>query len=126
MNFTKLMIAVAAFALVIAVWKMTTRVDRSDSVAVATAFTKAIKGKDTGTASAYSVPEKARAWRERTGEELATVKSGAEQRFFEGIPFSSQFTAPITVAGKTVIMSEDKAFSLELTQVNDKWDVANF
>ena len=44
MNFTKLMIAVAAFALVIAVWKMTTRVDRSDSVAVATAFTKAIKG----------------------------------------------------------------------------------
>src|SRR5690349_5167368 len=98
MNFKKLMIAVVAVVLVIAVWKMMTHVDRSNPVAVATAFTKAIKDKNTSAASGYYLPEKAQAWREQMDEQFSGMKSGAEQRYFERIPSSPQFTAPVTAA----------------------------
>jgi hypothetical protein len=126
MNFKKLMIAVAAIVLVIAVWKMMSRVDRSNPVAVATAFTKAMKGKDTSTASAYYLPEKAQMWREQMDEQFSGMKTGTEQRYLERIPDAPQFTPPVTAAGKTVITTGDKAFSLELTQVAGKWYIANF
>jgi len=128
MNFKKLMVAVVAVVVVIALWKMMTRVDHSNPVAVATAFTKAMKSKDTSAASAYYVPEKAETWRQQMDEQFSTMKSGAEQRYFERIPSSPQFTPPSTAAGKTVVTStsEDKTFSLEMTQVNGKWYVANF
>lgn len=126
MNFKKLMIAIAAAVLLIAVWKMITHVDRSNPVAVATAFTKAIKGGDTSAASAYYVPEKAQTWREQLDEQISGMKSGAAERYFERIPSSPEFTAPITSGGKTTITSGDKTFSLELTQVTGKWYVASF
>src|SRR5206468_9433589 len=99
----------------IAVWKMVTRIDRSNPVAVATAFTKAMKGKDTGKASGYYLPDKADEWRQQTDERLQSMKSGSEQRFFEHIPAAPEFTSPVTAAGKTMIVSGDKAFSLEMT-----------
>jgi hypothetical protein len=124
MNFKKLLIAVAAVVLIIVVWKLATRTDRSNPVAVATAFTKAIKGKDAAAASRYYVPDKADQWRQQTEEHFQGMKSGAEQRFFERIPAAPEFAPPVTAAGKTMIVSGDKSFSLEMTQIDGKWYVA--
>jgi len=124
MNFKKLMIAVAAVVVLIAVWKMATRTDRSNPVAVATAFTKAMKGNNPSKASGYYVPDKAEEWRQQTEEKISGMKSGAEQRFFEHIPAAPEFTAPVSVAGKTMIVSGDKNFSLEMTQIDGKWYIA--
>jgi hypothetical protein len=124
MNFKKLLIAVVAVALVIVVWKLATRIDRSNPVAVATAFTKALRAKDTSAASGYFVPDKAAQWREQADERLGSMKSGAEERFMERIPSAPEFTSPVTSAGKTTIVSGDKGFSLEMTQIDGKWYVA--
>jgi hypothetical protein len=126
MNFKKLMIAVVAVVVIIAVWKFATRVDHSNPVAVATAFTKAMKKNDTSAASKYYLPEQAQAWREQTDEQISGMKSGAEARYFEHIPDAPNFSAPVTAAGKTMIVSADKSFSLEITQINGQWYVAKF
>ena len=126
MNFKKLMIAVVAVVVVIAIWKFATRVDHSNPVAVATAFTKAMKKNDTSTASKYIIPDQAQTWRETTDEQISGMKSGAEARYFELIPDAPNFSAPVTAAGKTMIVSADKAFSLEMSQVNGQWYVTKF
>ena len=124
MNFKKLMIAVAAIVVIIVVWKLATRTDHSNPVAVATAFTKAMKAKDTGAAAKYYVPDKADEWRQQTDERLGGMKSGSEERFFEHIPATPAFSPPVTTAGKTMVVSGDKNFSLEMTQIDGKWYVA--
>jgi hypothetical protein len=124
MNFKKLMIAVAAVAVLIVIWKFATRVDHSSPLAVANAFTSAMKKSDVSTASRYFVPDKAEAWRAQMDERMQGMKSGSQERFLERIPASPAFTGPATVAGKTMIVSGDKSFSLEMTQVDGKWYVA--
>jgi hypothetical protein len=126
MNFKKLMIAVVAVAVIIAVWKFATRVDHSSPVAVATAFTKAMKKNDTSTASKYYVPDQADAWRTTTDEQISSMKSGAEARYFERFPDAPNFGEPVTAAGKTTIVSADKSLTLEITQINGQWYVAKF
>jgi len=123
MNFKKVLIAVVAVVIVIVAWQMLTRVDRGNPVAVATAFTKALKNKDTSSASKYYVPDKADAWRQQTDDKLSGMRSNATEMYFEHIPAAPAFTAPVTAAGKTTIVSGDKSYSLEMTQVDGKWYV---
>jgi len=52
------------------------------------------------------------------------MRSGAKERFFERIPETPEFSAPVTTAGKTMVVSADKQYSLEMTQVDGKWYVA--
>ena len=123
MNFKKVLIAAVAVVAVIALWQVLTRVDRKNPVAVATAFSKALKSKDTGAASKYYLPDKADQWREDTDNRLQGMRSNAMDMYFERIPAKPEFTAPVTVAGKTMIVSADKSYSLEMTQVDGKWYV---
>ena len=123
MNFAKLMIVVVTVVLVISAWKFFTRVDRTDATAVANAFTSALKSKDTSAASSFYVPDKAEAWQQATDERLQGMRSGAKERFFERIPAAPQFNTPVAADGKTTIVSGDKQFWLEMTQVDGKWYV---
>jgi hypothetical protein len=123
-NFKKVLIVVAVLAVVIVVYKFATRVDRSNPVAVATAFTKAMKKSDTSTASSFYVPSKADAWKEATDDKLSTMKGQATEMMLDHIPDSPAFTPPVTVAGKTMIVSADKSFALEMSQIDGKWYVA--
>jgi len=123
-NFKKLMIGVVAVVVLICVWQFFTRVDRSNPVAVATAFTKALKGRDTGRASKFYIPDQAAAWREKTDDSVHTMRSGATERLFERIPDAPAFSEPVTAAGKTIVVSADKSFALEMKQIDGKWYVA--
>ena len=125
MNFKKVLIAVAAVIVVIAVWHMLTRVDRRNPVAVATAFTNAMKHKDTATASTYYAPDKADTWRQQTDDKLSSMRSNASEMYFDRIPSAPQFSQPVTAAGKTTIASDDKSYTLEITQIDGKWYVTN-
>lgn len=126
-NLKKVLIAVAALALVIVGWKFLTRVDRSNPLAVAAAFTKALKAQDTATASGYYVPDRAEAWRTATDDTLRKMRSGTMERFFEGIPSKPVF-ASVTNAGtasdKMTVKSEDSAITLDMSHVSGKWYVA--
>jgi hypothetical protein len=124
MNFKKLLIIVAVVVVLVGSWKYFTRVDRTNAVAVANAFTKAMKSKDTSAASGFYHPGQASQWREQTDEKLSGMRSGAKERFFERIPETPEFSAPVTTAGKTMVVSADKQYSLEMTQVDGKWYVA--
>jgi hypothetical protein len=118
------MVVVVAVVALIAIWKFATRIDRSNPVAVATAFTKALKAQDIGGASKFYVPDQAEAWREKTDGNVQGMRSGSMDRFFERIPAAPDFATPVTVAGKSMVVSADKGFSLEMTQVDGKWYVA--
>jgi hypothetical protein len=120
-NFKKLMLIVIPLVVVIIGYQWMTRVDRSNPVAVATAFTKHLKSGNVNKAAKYFVPAEADAW-----EESATyMKSGARERFQERIPAEPAFSAPVTTAaGVTTISSADKGYALELKQVDGKWYVA--
>ena len=124
MNFKKLMIAVVAVAVIIVIYKFATRVDHSDPIKVATGFTKALKGRNTATASKYYAPDESAAWLEKTDNDLYNMKGGAMDRFYDRIPAAPDFTAPVTAAGKTKVVSADKTFWLEIAQVNGKWYVS--
>ena len=122
MNFKKLLIAVAAFVVVVGAYKFLTRVDRSDPIAVANAFTKALNKSDTDKASGYYVPAEAATWAQSAEDNISGMKSGAKERFFERIPDAPAYAAPVTVAGKTSVT--DGGYTLELTQLDGKWYVS--
>lgn len=126
MNLKKVLIAAVAVIAVIAIYKMLTRVDHGNPIAVATAFTKAMKSKDTSTASKYVVPAKSESWLEATDDKIDRLKTNASEIYFEHLPENPQFSAPVTAAGKTIVVSADKAFTLEMTQIDGKWYVDNF
>ena len=123
MNFKKLLIVVAAVVVLIVVWKFFTRIDRSDPAAVATAFTRALKAQDSGGASSFIVPDQQAAWRQKLDDNTQSMRSGTMERFFERIPAAPTYGAPVTVGGKTMITSADKAFSMEMKQIDGKWYV---
>ena len=121
MNFKKLMLIVVPLAVIIIGYQWMTRVDRTDAVQVATAFTKNLRSVDASKAAKYYVPEQAAAWE----ESVTYMKSGARERFRERIPAEPGFSAPVTTpAGVTTISSSDKAYALEMKQVDGKWYVA--
>jgi hypothetical protein len=124
-NFKKFMLLIAAAVVLLAGYELLTHVNRKDPVAVATAFAKALKHKDTSSASKYYLPDKAAAWREKTDSDVDGMRSGTMERFFERIPDAPAFSSPVTVAGKTVITSADKNYRLEMTQIDGKWYVSN-
>lgn len=121
MNFQKLMLIVVPLAVLIIGYQWLTRIDRTDAAQVATAFTKELKSGNVSKAAKFYVPSEADAW-----EESATyMKSGARERFQERIPAEPGFTAPVTTAnGVTTVSSADKAYALEMKQVDGKWYVA--
>ena len=124
MNFKKFLIGVAAAIVLIALYQFFTRVDRSNPVAVATAFTKAMKGKDFDAASKFMVPDQASAWRSSAEEKVSGMKSGSKASYYENIPEAPAFSAPVTAAGVTTIASADKNYTLEIKQIDGKWYVA--
>lgn len=125
MNFQKLLVIGAIIAVVIGGIMFFTRTDHADPVAVATAFTNAIKSNDMDKASKYYEPDKADAWKIAADERLAGMGSGEHSRFFEAIPADPQFGAPTTSAsGLTTITTADNTYALDLVRVDDKWYVS--
>ena len=121
MNFKKLMLIAVPLLVLFLAYQWMTKVDRTDAVQVATAFTKNLKSGDASKAAKYYVPEQADAWE----ESVTYMKSGARDRFRERIPAEPAFSAPVTTpAGVTTISSADKAYALEMKQVDGKWYVA--
>jgi len=115
------MLIVVPLAVLIVGYQYFTKVDRSDAIKVATAFTKALHSKNLGTAAGYYTPADAQAWREN----IDGMRSGSSDRYFERIPADPAFTAPVTSkAGITTITSGDKNFSLEMKQIDGKWYVS--
>ena len=111
----------SAVAILIAGYKYLTRVDRTNAVQVATAFTKALKSKDVSTAANYFEPAGAEAWTEGFGG----MRSGATERFYERVPSDPQFGAVETsTKGVTTIQSADKSYTLEMKQIDGKWFVS--
>jgi hypothetical protein len=120
-NFKKLLLIVIPLAVLIIGYQWVTQVDRGNAIEVATAFTKNLKAGDNSEAAEYFVPTEAEAWE----ESVTYMKSGARERFRERIPADPAFTAPVTTAaGVTTISSADKAYALEMKQVDGKWYVA--
>lgn len=125
MNFAKLVVFGVIAAVVIGGIMFFTRTDYADPVAVATAYTKAIKSNNMDKASKYYQPDKADAWKTAADTRLAGMKSGEHDRFFEGIPADPQFGAPATnPRGVTTITTADNGFELDLIRVDDKWYVS--
>ena len=121
MNFKKLMLIVVPLAVVIIGYQWMTRVDRTNPVEVATAFTKNLRAGENSKAAKYYVPEQAEEWE----SSVTYMKSGARDRFRERIPADPAFTAPVTTAkGVTTVSSADNAYALEMKQVDGKWYVA--
>src|SRR5688500_18047276 len=115
------MLIVIPLAVLIIGYQWMTRVDRTDAVQVATAFTKNLKSGENSTAAKYYMPSEAEAWE----ESVTYMKSGARERFRERIPGEPGFTPPVTAAaGITTISSADKGYTLEMKQVDGKWYVA--
>jgi hypothetical protein len=81
-NFKKLMLIVIPLAVLIIGYQWLTKVDHSDPVAVATAFTKNLRSGDNSKAAKYYVPAESAAWE----ESVTYMKSGARDRFRERIP----------------------------------------
>ena len=124
MNFKKLLIAVAAVVVIIAVYKFATRIDHSNPVSVATGFTKAMKNRNTSAASKYYTPDQAGTWLESTDNYLYNMKGGAMDRFYDRIPADPGFGAPVTAPdGKTRVVSADKNYWVEVAQIDGKWYV---
>jgi hypothetical protein len=120
-NFKKLLLIVIPVAVLIVGYQWMTRVDRSNPVEVATAFTKHLKAGNNSKAAKYYVPDQAEEWE----QSVTYMKSGARDRFRERIPAEPAFGAPVTTAaGVTTISSADKLYLLEMKQVDGKWYVA--
>jgi hypothetical protein len=129
MNFTKILLIVVPIGLLFGGWLYMHHVDRSDPVAVATAFTKAMKNNDLVTASSYYVPERAEAWRSSTDDALSRLKSGPSRIFFDGIPGSPVFVTVAPKAGKAVnpdqmSLQSSEGYALDMTRSTGKWYVS--
>ena len=121
MNFKKLMLIVIPLVVVIVAYQWITRVDHGNATEVATAFTKHLKAGESSKAAKYYLPDQAEAWE----QSVTNMKTGARERFRERIPGEPAFTAPVTTAaGVTTVSSADKAYALEMKQVDGKWYVA--
>ena len=115
------MVIVVPIAVIILAWQYFSKVDRSDPVKVATAFTKALHSKNLSSAASFYVPNEAEAWREN----LDGMKSGATERYFERIPGDPAFGAPVTSKeGVTTLQSADKSWTVEMKQLDGKWYVS--
>ena len=125
LNFKKLLIVVAIVVAAIVSVKYFTRVDRTNPSAVATAFTKAMKNKDTDKASGFVLPAESAAWLVKTDEKLSGMRSGAKERYFERFPDAPQFGPVATAAGKSTVKNAD-GFELEMSQIDGKWYVAKY
>jgi len=124
-NFQKVLLIAVPLALLICAWMYFTRIDRTNPVAVGTAFTKAMKAGDTSKASGYWVPDKAEAWRTNADTSIDKMKTGATKGFFDSIPDDPRFAAGTpAVGGNMILTSADKGFTLELSQVAGKWYVS--
>jgi len=134
MNIKIVLIVLAVVALAFAGWKFSRRVDRSDPIAVATAYTKALKAQNVEGAAKYYLPDKADAWREATDDSIAKMRSNAMKVFFEAIPGEPNFSAPTaapvvkgapkSAPGASVVQSADKSLTLEMTQISGNWYVS--
>jgi hypothetical protein len=125
LNFKKLLIIVVAVVALIGAFKYFTRVTGTDPVAVGTAFTKALRARDTTGAKHYVLPERADAWQVAADANLKSMRSGTLERFFEGIPSSPAFAAATgATASNMKLESSDKSFTLEMTQTSGKWYVS--
>jgi hypothetical protein len=125
LNFKKFLVFFIPAALLFGGWKFLTRVDRANPAAVATAFTQALKGRDTGKASSYWVPEQAQTWRTGADDAIDKMKSGATEMYFESIPGDPAFAAlPGAAAGTVTMRSSDKSYTLELAQIAGKWYIS--
>jgi len=117
-NLKKALLIFVPLVLLFLGYKHFTKVDRSDPVAVATAFTKALRGNDISAASSFYDPASADAWREG----IDTMRSGASERLMERVPESPTFAAPVTSkAGVTTI--DSGGYVLEMKQLDGKWYV---
>lgn len=115
------MLIVIPLAVLIIGYQWMTKIDRSDAIAVAMAFTKDLKSGDFSKAGKFFVPEEADAWE----ESVTYMKSGARERFQERIPGEPSFTPAVTTpAGVTTVSSADNAYSLEMKQLDGKWYVS--
>jgi len=124
MNLQKVIVIAVIAAVLIGAYQFFTRVDRTNPAAVATAFTKALKSKNTSKASSYYVPDQAKEWRAKADASIEGMKSGQTDRYYEGLPDSPEFGTPVDVDGKKVISLADKSFSLEMVQIDGKWYVS--
>ena len=127
MNFKKLLLIIVPIALLIVGYQYFTRIDRTNPVAVGTAFTKAVKARDTSAASKYWVPDKAQAWKTDVDARLSKLRTNATESYFEHVPSDPAFTAAptaVTVAGTMTLISADKSFNLDLAQSEGKWYVS--
>jgi hypothetical protein len=121
LNFKKLLLIVIPLAIIIGAWQFFTRVDRTNPVAVGTAFTKALKAGKVTKAAGFYLPESASSWQEG----IDSMKSGATERYNERLPAEPAFSAPVTSkAGITTLVSTDKTYTLEMKQVNGSWFVS--
>ena len=115
------MLIVVPLAIVIVGYQFFTRVDRTDPVKVAKAFTSALKSGNTSKASSYYVPAEADAWR----DSVDGMKSGQTTRYIEAVPSDPAFTAPVTSKeGVTTVQSADKSYTLQMKQIDGKWYVS--
>jgi hypothetical protein len=115
------MVIVVPLAIVIVAWQFYSKVDRTDPIKVATAFTKALHSKNVSGAAKYFVPDQAQSWE----DDFGTMKSGATERYFERIPAEPAYGAPVTSKeGVTTVQTADKQYSLEMKQIDGKWYVS--
>ncbi len=124
MNFPKLMVIIVVAVVVIGAFMFFTGVDRSNPAEVATAFTEAMKKKDTKAAAKFYLPDQADAWRTTMDTKIDGMKSGTFTDYFDRIPEEPAFTAPAGASGKVHLESVDKAMALDLTEVDSKWYVS--
>lgn len=131
MNFKHILIIVAVVVLGIVGFKFFTRLDRTDPMAVANGFTAQMKDRDFDGASDFVAPDLRAAWLEETNKRFDTMKSGAMENYFANVPETPGFAAapvlpgkPAPAAGKMNLLSSDKTYGLELTQVEGEWYVA--
>lgn len=121
MNFQKLLLIVIPLAILIVAWQWFTRIDRTNAVEVATAFTSALKSGNTSGAAKFYDPEGVSAWQER----IDSMKSGATERLLDWLPEEPAFTAPVTSpAGVTTVASADKQYILTMKQIEGDWYVS--
>jgi hypothetical protein len=124
-NFKKVLIIAFAAIVLIGGYKFLTRVNKSDPVAVGTAFTKALRARDTSAASHYFMPDRAQAWQAAVDENVRKMRSAPAERFFEAIPEAPAFASvPGKAPTNVTLRSADNSFTLEMTQSAGNWYVS--